>query len=126
MAVVLQVPVLKEHFSPYGDLSKVQLEDVVPTEGNSVSKASKASARIYFTNRHAAEKAFLSGKSWKGHNLQFVWLNPNKDVSRETLSPTSKANPDPSIRPVVEIPKTTPQEPSGNGESEKRDESKIE
>ncbi|XP_024977717.1 zinc finger CCCH domain-containing protein 41-like isoform X2 [Cynara cardunculus var. scolymus] len=116
-----EAPVLKEHFSPYGDLSKVQLEDVDPTtEGNAVlPKTSKASARIYFTTRHAAEKAFINGKSWKGHNLQFVWLNSNKDVSRETPSPTSKASYDSSTKPVVETSKTTPQEPSGNGESEK-------
>ncbi|KAJ9562937.1 hypothetical protein OSB04_008097 [Centaurea solstitialis] len=114
------VPALKEHFSSYGDLSKVQLEEVGPTEGNTVPKTSKPSARINFTTRHAAEKAFLGGKSWKGHNLQFVWLNPNKDVvGRETPSPTSKRNPEPSTKPVVEIPKTTPQEPFGNGESEK-------
>ncbi|KAI3670081.1 hypothetical protein L6452_41699 [Arctium lappa] len=120
------VPVLKEHFSPYGDLSKVQLEDVEPSEGNAVPKTSKTSARIHFTTRHAAEKAFLSGKSWKGHNLQFVWLNSSKDVaSRETSSPTSKAKSDSSTRPMVETSKMTPQEPSGNGESEKTEGTEI-
>lgn len=113
--LALQVSVLKEHFSLYGDLSKVQLDDVA---GNAETKTSTVSAHIYFTTRHAAEKAFLSGKIWKGHNLQFVWLiNSSKSrkdlVNKETPSPSSKGNSDSS--------KATSQKPStsGDGESEK-------
>ncbi|KAK9067314.1 hypothetical protein SSX86_014640 [Deinandra increscens subsp. villosa] len=74
-------------FSPNGDLSNVQLDN---------TETSKAAAQIYFRTRHAAEKAFWGCKSWKGHNLQFVWLNSSnsrKDcVSRQSSSPFSKEN----------------------------------
>lgn len=107
MAMVVQVPMLTEHFSPYGDLSKVQLDNVEPIKDNPDPQISKVSAEIYFTTRHAAEKAFLSGKSWKGHNLQFVWLsssNSRKDtVTKESLSPTLEGYSDSS--------KTTSQKP---------------
>ncbi|KAM0033729.1 putative transcription factor C3H family [Helianthus debilis subsp. tardiflorus] len=101
------VPVLKKHFSPYGDLSKVQVEDD--------PKTSNVTAQIYFRTRHAAEKAFVGGKSWKGHNLQFVWLNSTTnsrkdDVVRQTPSHFLK-----------DSSKTTSQQPytSGDGDSEK-------
>ncbi|KAI3725996.1 hypothetical protein L1987_65793 [Smallanthus sonchifolius] len=88
------VPVLKEHFSTYGDLSNVQVDD---------PKTSNVTAQIHFRTRHAAEKAFLGGKTWKGHNLQFVWLNSSN--SRK------------------DSPKTTSQQQytSGDGDSEKTD-----
>ncbi|XP_076925842.1 zinc finger CCCH domain-containing protein 41-like [Bidens hawaiensis] len=83
-----RVSVLKEHFAPYGDLSKVQVDDIDP-------KTSNVTAQIYFRTRHAAEKAFLGGKSWKGHNLQFVWLNSTDsrkdDVAKQTYKDSPKA-----------------------------------
>lgn len=74
---------LKEHFSVYGDLSLVELEDFEPQDTDIESKASKVSAHISFTTRRSAEKAFLHGKCWQGQNLQFVWLS---------CSSTSKGN----------------------------------
>ncbi|KAI3784703.1 hypothetical protein L1987_43806 [Smallanthus sonchifolius] len=92
------VPVLKEHFSPYGDLSNVLVDD---------PKTSNVTAQIHFRTRHAAEKAFLGGKTWKGHNLQFVWLNSSN--SRK------------------DSPKTTSQQQytSGDGDSEKTEGTEI-
>ncbi|KAK1432747.1 hypothetical protein QVD17_09645 [Tagetes erecta] len=101
------VAVLREHFSPYGDLSKVHIDEVNPNTPN-------VAAQIHFRTRHAAEKAFLGGKTWKGHNLQFVWLNSidssQDDVVRKTQSPFPK-----------DSPKTISQQPytSGDGDSEK-------
>ncbi|KAI7739558.1 hypothetical protein M8C21_014562 [Ambrosia artemisiifolia] len=68
------VAVLKEHFSQFGDLSKVELDDLEPADSNNDSGTGKCSARVYFRTRHSAEKAFSSGKFWNGHNLQFTWL----------------------------------------------------
>ncbi|KAL6960560.1 hypothetical protein U1Q18_038323 [Sarracenia purpurea var. burkii] len=66
------VAVIREHFSAYGQLSAVELEDVVSSD----SVASKCcSAYISVTTCSSAEMAFASGKCWKGHNLQFMWLS---------------------------------------------------
>ncbi|TKY50463.1 Zinc finger CCCH domain-containing protein 41 [Spatholobus suberectus] len=64
------VVVLKEHFSPYGELSAVELEDVQVNDSN------QQEAHITFTTRWAAERAFINGKCWKDHNLKFMWLIP--------------------------------------------------
>ncbi|PWA94713.1 Nucleotide-binding, alpha-beta plait [Artemisia annua] len=128
---LIDVSKLKEHFSPYGDLSKVQLDDVETIEGDADPKTSKVSACIYFTTRHAAEKAFLSSKSWKGHNLKFVWLNlsnTKKDrVTKETSSPTSNGSSVSSTDPGVKTSKNISQEQciSGDGEFEKTGGSEV-
>ncbi|XP_023735224.1 zinc finger CCCH domain-containing protein 41 isoform X1 [Lactuca sativa] len=113
------VSVLKEHFSAYGDFSKVQLDlddDII-----------KTCATIYFTSRHAAEKAFLNGKKWKAHNLHFTWLinsNSNSTTCKHHNSDSSSNQP---TSVVLEIPKTDyPQKPllsssSGDGELDKRE-----
>lgn len=115
----IQVSVLKEHFSAYGDFSKVQLDlddDII-----------KTCATIYFTSRHAAEKAFLNGKKWKAHNLHFTWLinsNSNSTTCKHHNSDSSSNQP---TSVVLEIPKTDyPQKPllsssSGDGELDKRE-----
>lgn len=119
-----KVAVLKEHFSQFGDLSKVELDDQEPADGNNDSGTAKYSARVYFTTRHAAEKAFTSGKCWNGHNLQFSWLKSN---NHESPLPASKGNSDVSVGPVVEVPKTDSQKPatSGDERSEKIEQKDI-
>lgn len=104
------VTVLKEHFSAFGDLSKVELDDVAPSDGNNDDGINKYTARVYFTTRHSAEKAFTSGKSLNGHNMQFSWIKSSNNQS------PSKGNSDASVS--VEISKTDSQKP-GNVESEK-------
>lgn len=99
--------VLKEHFSAYSDLSTVELDDSEPNDGSDDSETSKLSARVYFTTRHSAEKAFLGGKCWNGHNLQFTWLkpsNPSKDniVGGENPSSSSKGSSDANVQPMLE------------------------
>lgn len=38
---------------------------------------SLAPARVSFATRHSAERAFVNGKSWHGHNLHFLWATPS-------------------------------------------------
>ncbi|KAJ0113729.1 hypothetical protein Patl1_02808 [Pistacia atlantica] len=72
---IYKVAVLKEHFSSYGDLSAVELEDCeVHDCVNGLDTEKNCSARIAFTTRRSAERAFQNGKCWQGHSLQFTWL----------------------------------------------------
>lgn len=79
----------------------MELDDVVgPSDGGNNDNGR---ARVYFTTRHSAEKAYLSGKSWNGHNLQFSWMKSSS--SNQSPLSTSKGNSD--------------AEKPGDGESEK-------
>lgn len=86
-----QVAVLKEHFSPYGDLSAVEVEDPVANEGSNhnLEKTENCGAQVSFTMRSCAEKAFINGKSWKGHALQFTWLSRSKSNNDDCISKSS-------------------------------------
>lgn len=90
---------MKEHFSSYGDLSAVELEDGKFQDGaNGLDTEKNFSALIAFTTRRSAERAFQNGKCWQGHNLQIVWLMSNSfghDLSnRENSSPALKGSSD--------------------------------
>ncbi|KAK1410093.1 hypothetical protein QVD17_36626 [Tagetes erecta] len=113
------VAVLKEHFSQFGDLSKVELDDLEPVDSKSDPENAKYSACVYFTTRHSAEKAFSNGKCWNGHNLQFSWLkSSNNGKNGESPLSTPKGTSDASVGPVVETPKTDSKKPEDE-ESEK-------
>lgn len=75
-AGIVNVAALKEHFSAFGDLSSVELEESENHEHSDDSVESHVSARVCFTSRRSAEKAFLQGKTWQGHKMQFKWLTP--------------------------------------------------
>ncbi|XP_071734987.1 zinc finger CCCH domain-containing protein 41-like [Rutidosis leptorrhynchoides] len=111
------VAVLKDHFSPFGELSEVELHDLEPADSNNDPGTAKYSACVYFATRHAAEKAFLSGKCLNGHNLQFSWL---KSSHRDSPVSSSYRNSDTSIGSVFETPKIDSHKPAtyGDGESE--------
>lgn len=79
---------MKEHFSSYGDLNLVDLEGSGHGDSSNGSDVPEISAHISFTTRHAAEKAFSSGKFWQGQKLQFKWLAPNSSKIN-----TAKENP---------------------------------
>ncbi|THF97045.1 hypothetical protein TEA_020469 [Camellia sinensis var. sinensis] len=98
------VAVLKEHFSAYGDLSAIELEDV---ESSDLVASKNCSAHISFTTRHSAERAFVNGKCWQGHNLQLTWLPPS-----------NSSNDNGTIREVAPVD-SHKAAASGNGESEK-------
>ncbi|KAI3474913.1 hypothetical protein Pfo_030224 [Paulownia fortunei] len=67
------------------------------------SVSSDVSARVSFTTRHFAERAFLHGKSWQGHKLQFMWLtstNSGKEGGGSgNLSAASNRPSDANIQP---------------------------
>lgn len=94
---------MKEHFSSYGDLSAVEWEGGELDEGvNGLDSEKNCSARIAFTTRHSAERAFQNGKCWQGHNLQFMWLmssgSGNDLGNRENSSSTLKGSSDADVQ----------------------------
>ncbi|KAM0022653.1 putative transcription factor C3H family [Helianthus debilis subsp. tardiflorus] len=119
------VAVLKEHFSQFGDLSKVELDDLEPADSKNDSGTVKHSACVYFTTRQSAEKAFSNGKCLNGHNLQFSWLKSSNHGKNGETPSTPKGNSDASVEPVVEIPKTDSQK-SGDEEAEKLEQKDVE
>lgn len=62
-------------------------------EGSELQETSDVSACVSFTTRRFAERAFLQGKSWQGHKLQFTWLsstnNTGKDVGTSGSHPVA-------------------------------------
>ncbi|KAL8193530.1 hypothetical protein R6Q57_026665 [Mikania cordata] len=119
------VAVLKEHFSQFGDLSKVELDDdLEPADSKIDPGNNKYIACVHFTTRHSAEKAYINGKCWNGHNLQFAWLKSNLGKNGESLLSTPKGNLDASVDPPVEIPKTDSLK-TGDEESEKLEQKEI-
>ncbi|KAL3624269.1 hypothetical protein CASFOL_033085 [Castilleja foliolosa] len=86
-AGLANVAALKEHFSTYGELSLVELDEP-QQDTNDTSVSSNVSARVSFTARHFAEKAFLHGKSWQSHKLKFMWL-PSVNSGKEGGEPSN-------------------------------------
>ncbi|XP_057983383.1 zinc finger CCCH domain-containing protein 41 [Malania oleifera] len=137
------VAVLKEHFSSYGDLSTVELDDFEAHDGGNGLEASKnCSACITFATRQSAERAFLNGKCWQGHNLQFMWLmssmvnnehaigEKSPDVINEHAvrekSPSALKVPSDADVPVGKLACTVTEEEAnkGNGEAESSERTK--
>ncbi|KAL8139515.1 hypothetical protein V2J09_005536, partial [Rumex salicifolius] len=83
------VNALREHFAVFGDVSNIELENSEAQDEN--RSESNLSACIHFKARHAAEKAFINGKSWNNHGLQLTWLIPGKPNSiPKDKSPASR------------------------------------
>lgn len=71
----LQESILADHFSSFGELSSVVLEDTETHNHDATLKPSlSCSACVTYTTRQSAEKAFIGGRSCKGHSLRFMWL----------------------------------------------------
>lgn len=116
---------MKEHFSSYGDLASVELEDGEVHEGDNGSGASKnCQVRVSFTARRSAERAFLNGKCWQGHNLHFTWLMPSSSSNdlgnKEKTSTSLKGSSDTDVQKEDKLSSVVSQEAavSGNAESE--------
>ncbi|KAI3845250.1 hypothetical protein MKW98_009316 [Papaver atlanticum] len=97
-ADLANVAVLKEHFSSFGDLSTVEVEDFEHCNDSANPELSDSrSARITFTTRRSAEKAFTNGKCLQGHNLKFMWLttssNSTSNSGRESSSTSTTRGP---------------------------------
>ncbi|KAJ6811249.1 zinc finger CCCH domain-containing protein 27 [Iris pallida] len=81
------IAVLRDHFSHFGVISSVLLEEPVAGIENAGSiLPDNCSACISFANRHSAERAYQTGKSWEGYSLQFKWLTvtPSSSSTRGT------------------------------------------
>ncbi|KAJ7970796.1 Zinc finger CCCH domain-containing protein 41 [Quillaja saponaria] len=122
-AGLANVAVLKEHFLLHGDLSDVELEGLPVHDGSSESEASPHySARITFTTRHAAERAFANGKCWKGHNLKFMWLtsstssNGHGHREKSQSAPEETLDTDVSLEEKLECNVSQEAPASGDGE----------
>ncbi|CAN4115573.1 unnamed protein product [Withania somnifera] len=113
--------VLKEHFSTFGDLPSVELEDLEPEDGKNGSEPLNVSARICFPTHRSAESAFSNGKMWQGQALQFMWLqssNTTKEIAVKKDADLALKQP-PDAR-VQTIPKDAQEEnAAGIDESEK-------
>lgn len=81
---LLQAAALKDHFSPYGEISALELEDVGDHD------SSQSEARIRFTTRQAAERAFVNGKKWKDHTLKFIWMTPSNSSTDRKVSASNE------------------------------------
>lgn len=67
--------ILAGHFSSFGELSSVVLEDTEAHNHDATLKPSlSCSACVTYTTRQSAEKAFTGGRSCNGHALRFMWL----------------------------------------------------
>ncbi|CAN0924500.1 Zinc finger CCCH domain-containing protein 41 [Linum grandiflorum] len=89
-ADLANVAALKEHFSTFGDVTSVEIEDTGPcnSDGNTSDTAKLFSANVTFATRRSAEKAFLNGKNWQENNLQFVWVASSTSSMSEPRSKT--------------------------------------
>lgn len=117
------VSALKEHFSTFGELSNVDLEDIEMGDDADESIGSNKCACVYFTTRHSAEKAFSNGKCWKGQNMQFIWLTSinvsKEDTGRENpSSPSIKGSSDANSQPVGEAASLVSQKTTMSGDEE--------
>lgn len=120
---------VREHFLQYGDISNVELEDVEGCDGSSESEVSKdCSACVNFVTRRSAERAFINGKCWQGHNLKFMWLTPStpsNDPSGTENSPsTSKGSSDADVKrgekPASIVSQEVASSESGEAENEEK------
>ncbi|KAF8088402.1 hypothetical protein N665_0543s0012 [Sinapis alba] len=130
------VAVLKEHFSSYGEVSKVELEDNASTDSSGKDQDetdnNSLAACVTFVKRNAAEKAFANAKCWQEHTLQLAWVTRqikrennssgdknNPSVSRDHLS--SKNNPASSVstdpKPADEVKASSTEEPKSTNVS---------
>ncbi|TYI75220.1 hypothetical protein E1A91_D07G259600v1 [Gossypium mustelinum] len=73
------VDVLKQHFSQYGDLVSVELQDVEKDDNTGSEASHNCSVLITYSTHHSAEKAYADGKCWKTHNLQLSWQTSSND-----------------------------------------------
>ncbi|KAL9231260.1 hypothetical protein vseg_006509 [Gypsophila vaccaria] len=95
---LINVAVLRDHFSLYGDISNLEIEDSCeedspksPNRSSDPEVMKNCSARVCFTTRHAAERAFVDGKVCHGHNLQFSWVTSSIPASSKSSGESSSA-----------------------------------
>lgn len=80
-ADITNVAAIKDHFSCYGVITSVVLGDQETVENKNLDNCENRSAFITFANRQSAEKAYLKGKLWDGHEINFKWVNATQNLS---------------------------------------------
>ncbi|KAJ4831506.1 hypothetical protein Tsubulata_004738 [Turnera subulata] len=119
------VAALKEHFSCHGEILTVDIEDAEPCGNDANADAPEipknCAARVNFTTRQSAERAFLNGKCWQGHNLKFMWVTSTTSSNESGGRENSAASKDPiggdgpSVK-VLAMIDSLEASASGNGE----------
>jgi RNA-binding protein 26 len=96
---------LKDHFAAFGELSSVVLEDTEAHNHDTTLPSLSCSACVTYTTRQSAEKAFITGKSCKGHMLRFMWLtaSPGSNNQSRFQKPSSLVGAAESPSPVAKI-----------------------
>lgn len=107
---------MKEHFSSFGEVASLEVDEK-ETENETESEA-----RVTYTTHEAAEKAYFSGTSLRGHNLTFKWvpaigtntkMNGNSAgvVPHENLKPATSVLSSPTYPVQTEVERSV--SPSG-------------
>ncbi|XP_010554054.1 PREDICTED: zinc finger CCCH domain-containing protein 41-like [Tarenaya hassleriana] len=116
------VDVLKEHFSAFGEISKVDIEDEGPSDGGGAKEKDTSNKNreihVTFSKRSAAENAFANGKCWKGNVLQLVW------VTRQTGKDLRNSGKSSSVQNVTKAAESSSSDPittNVSGEEESHD-----
>ncbi|RCV33354.1 hypothetical protein SETIT_7G077600v2 [Setaria italica] len=98
--------ILADHFSSFGELSSVVLEHTEAHNHDATLKPSlSCSACVTYTTRQSAEKAFIGGKSCKGHTLRFMWLTASPGSNNHSR-PQNTSIPIRASSPVGKISST--------------------
>ncbi|WOL11628.1 hypothetical protein Cni_G20392 [Canna indica] len=115
------VAVLQDHFSLFGDLTSVVLEDPEKRSENEGMKSREdCSACVTFTSCGSAERAFVSGKYWQGHSLCFLWLSDPSSADKtfnnqERLGSPMSSNADVHVDLVPSVASSPTEENSADG-----------
>ncbi|CAL9764050.1 unnamed protein product [Musa acuminata subsp. burmannicoides] len=77
------VAALQDHFSVFGDLASVVLEEPEErSENDAVKTPENCCARVTFISCDNAKRAYVGGKCWQGHNLHLMWLSDSGNSNR--------------------------------------------
>lgn len=111
-ASLANLSMLEAHFSSFHHLSSVELEEQESTSSSSsgcLKHPSNCSAIVRFSTRDSAEKAFLAGTNWQGHDLKFSW------VSTSNSGAVQEADKKPSSSSMIEMQNEVHLEPLNSG-----------
>ncbi|KAI4320494.1 hypothetical protein MLD38_033971 [Melastoma candidum] len=76
------VAALEEHFSAYGELTLMKLEDMDGQgDGDEAQTAKSLFALIGFRTQASADRAFNDGKCWQGQTMNFRWSADSGNVA---------------------------------------------